>query len=171
MTTAALLQATSIVTNTIIGAAMTSAGTPGGVFDTTPTTTIISIFNSDGVAVGNFASEFRAIVSSALVATGSASPAFEGQTIATGTVAGALLAQGVAVLDLFGADGAIPPAPPPIIPVRFTSGRHINVVPVEIVDQAAPNALEVTLWNGQGNYMPIVVRPFHPRRKRIHFVD
>jgi hypothetical protein len=169
VTTAALLQATSVVQNTIIASAFTMAGAPGGFFDTTPTNTIVSVFSMSGSGTLAGVTQYRALAPAALVAPGVGAAQFEGFTIVTGVVASALTAAGVATLHLIATDAQLPPELPAPILVRFITGPQAGVIPVEIVDQPGPDVVEVILLDVHDNYVPIVEDPTNPMRKKVHF--
>lgn len=170
MTTAALLQATSVVQNTIVSSEFHIAGVPGGFFDATPTSTIVSVFSMAGVGTPVFITENRVIAAAVLGASGISTPVLVGFTVATGPISAALQAAGVSSVILIGADGQIPVTPEAPILVRFTSGPTSGVIPVEIVDSPGPDVVEVQLLDdSRDNYTPIAVDPTNPMRKKIHF--
>lgn len=198
MTTAALLQATSVLdTPTVVSSAFAMGGAPGGVFDATPTSTIVSTFAIPGVGAPTWITEYRAIASAVLSAPGVGTPALVGQTIVTVVTSAVLTAPGLGTFNGFttvssgiragdltaagngavsfhtDAQGVIIPEPPPVpIPVRFTTGPKVAVIPVEIVNAPGPDVLEVrTRTSSDSKYTNVVVDPTHPLRKKIHFTE
>lgn len=172
MTTAALLQATSVLdTPTIISSVWNAAGAPGGQFDTTPTDIIVSAMGSNGLGLAVFRTEFRAIAAVVLNAPGVGTPNFQGFTIVTGPVVADLVASGSGAAFFIGRDAQLPPELDEPIKVRFITGPVSGVIPVEIVDEPGPDVIEVQLLGGRDNYVPIVVDPTNPMRKKVHFVE
>jgi len=193
MTTAALQQATSVIADTVVAAAFTMAGVPGGSFDATPTSTIVSGFDMRGVGAPVWITEYRQILGVALSAPGAVTTALVGETIVTVVTPVTLNAPSVGTLNFFTAVGSgIKPAslniagvgatsfktdstyPIPIIPpkpqkVRYISGPEAGVIPVEVVSHSGPDVIEVVLDTSENNYTPIFVDPTNPFRKKIHF--
>ena len=60
---------------------------------------------------------------------------------------------------------------PTIVAIRFTTGPDSTVIPIEVVTVLAADVLRVRLYDGTGNYVPVVEDRLNPRRVKVKFEE
>lgn len=168
MTTAALLQSTSVLTDFTAESAFVMAGAPGGIFDASPTDTVVTVLSATGVGGGLFISAAMTIVTGALAVSGTSPVSWNGVTFVQAAAPGDFIMPGAADVAFVGENAA-----PPIVllPVRFIVGPESGVIPVEIVEEAGDDVIDVQVITSQPNYTPVFEDPTHPMRKKIRIVE
>ena len=60
---------------------------------------------------------------------------------------------------------------PTIVAIRFTTGPDSTVIPIEVVTKLAADVLRVRLYDGTGNYVPVVEDRLNPNRVKVKFEE